>query len=687
MKDLYATIGVLLLSLTACFSQSALPQVTHDSLWGVWIDDSKADTARHGAMVLLIKKGYLYSSPDSALHYAGLLLQRSELLEHDKLKADAYNIIGSAHYVKGDVDDAVTAFGQSLILRRQLGDQRGIAGALNNIGSVYFSKGRYTEALDHYEQSLEAKEALGDYRDVATTLNNIGNVLMNQGDYFRAMDVNLRSLKIREELGDVHGISSCLNNIAIIHGDMGDFTLAIEQFERSLALKEQIGNRQGVAGTHGNLAMIYLTQGDRESAKASLDKALHGYQALGDKRGEASTLTGIGDFYMAAVELDSAASNYAASLRLFEGLGDSKGMAGALAKLAKAYLEDGDADKAIVHAEKALILAQKNGLVTETKDAAEVLYRVYKVRGSFRPAFEMYELYVTMRDSIRSEETQRVVMRQQFQYDFDKKEVLLAAEQDKKDDIAREELTRERAQRNLMGLGFLMLLITGGGTGTFLYQRRRAEYRYRSARSELKALQAQMRPHFIFNALNSINNHIEANDPQTASEYLIRFSKLMRTTLNSTLTEQVTLHDEMRSWENYLELERLNFRHGLSFNVVAEANIDQQNTLLPPLLVQPLLENALWHGISPKLAPGHVEVHVSVADGLLTISVTDDGVGRHSATTGTDRHPGQDSVGISLTKERIALLDGGRAKGTGLFLTDLPIGLRAELRLPMRKGL
>lgn len=666
-------------------AQSTLPKAVNDSLWSVWENPKQTDTDRHDALVTLIKKGYLYSSPDSALYYAELLLNRSELLENDKLKADAHNIVGSVHYVKGDVDDAVAAFGRSLTLRRQLGDQRGIAGALNNIGSVYFSKGKYHEAINYYEQSLEAKEALGDYLDAATTLNNIGNVLMNQGDYLRAMDVNLRSLKIREEFGDLHGISSCLNNLAIIHGDMGDFALAIDHFERSLALKEQIGNRQGTAGIHGNLAMIHLRQGDRESARISLDRALHDYRAIGDKRGEASTLTGIGDFHMAADDFASGQTNYAAAHRLFEELGQSKGVAATLAKSAKAYLSEGDKGKAIAHAKKALILAQENGLVTETTDAAEVLYGAYKAIGKHAEALEMHELHVSMRDSMLSEENQRAVMRQQFQYDFQKKEALLTAEQEKRDAIAQEKLERHRAERNLMAAGFMFILLAGGGMGMFLHHRRKAEYRYRSARAELKALQAQMRPHFIFNALNSINNHIEANDPQTASDYLIRFAKLMRTTLNSTLTEQVTLQDEMRAWENYLELERPNFRHGLIFTVKADADIDTQRTLIPPLLVQPLLENALWHGISPKLAPGRVEVHVSVSSGLLTISVTDDGVGRNSATPDTDRHPGQDSVGISLTKERIALLDGGRAKGTGLFLTDLPTGLRAELRLPLRR--
>jgi len=670
-----------------CAAQNALPKLLRDSLWTDWADELRPDTVRHQSMVMLIKKGYMYSQPDSALYYATLLSESDLAKRNVNVHADALNLVGSAHYVQGNVDEAVSLFKRCMDLRQSIDDQKGVAGALNNIGSVYFSKGRYSEAIEYFERSLAAKEAVGDLAEIPSTLNNIANILVNQGDFIRAMDLNLRSLSIREELGDLPGMSSTLNNIGIIHGEMGDHLLAIEHFERSLILKEQLGILKGVAGTHGNMALIYLTLGDRQNASTSFGKALSVYQTLGDKRGEASTLAGLGDLVLTYADHVAAKGYYIEALRLFQEIQDPKGAAATLGRLAKVHHQVGEADVAIVYGNRALAMAQETGLVAETKDAAEILYGIHRAKGAFQQALEMHELFVSMRDSTLRAENQREVMRQQFQYDYGRREALMRAEQESKDALAREQLTRQRSQRNLMGQGFLVLIITGGGTGLFLHQRRKAEYRYRSSRAELKALQAQMRPHFIFNALNSVHNYIERNETAAASDYLIRFSKLMRTTLNSTLSEQVPLSEEMASWTNYIELERPNMRHGLDFRMETGPEVDVERVLIPPLLVQPLLENALWHGLVPKMASGSLVIRVTVADGLLIVSVEDDGVGRDSTASGTDRHPGQDSVGLTLVRERIALLDGGGTPGTGLFLTDLPNGFRSVVRLPFKAAL
>jgi len=643
MRPLIIAILLLPMLPESGSAQRALPKAEQDSLWSVWDNPQEADSNRLKAMQRIAWHGYLYSQPDSAFHFAQL--------QYDLAEKNG--------------------------LLMQMGT------ALNTQATALNFQGDFAKAIDYYSRSLKIKEELGDRQGIGASLNNMGNIYRNQGDYAKATDYFFRSLNIREEIQDVNGVASSLGSIATVYLSQADYANAINYFSRCLTIMEELGNRQGIAGTLNNMGLIYSEQGDHQKAIDHHIRSLHIREELGDRRGVSESLTNIGNISREQGNHAQAMEYHSRSLAIREDLRDKKNVAASLYNLGMVYAAKGEHANAIAFGNRAMPMAQEVGDVALIRDLSGLLYGSYKATNRPGLALGMLELFITMRDSILSEENQKEVMRQQFQYDYDKKEVLMAAEQERKDAIAREELARQRSQRNLMGLGFLTLMLAGGGTGMFLHQRRKAEYRYRSARSELKALQAQMRPHFIFNALNSVNNYIERNETAAASDYLIRFSKLMRATLNSTLTEQVTLEWEMASWRNYLELERPNMRHGLDFSMETAPYVDAERVLIPPLLVQPLLENALWHGLVPKMAPGSLVIRVTVDDGLLIVSVEDDGVGRDSAAPGTDRHPGQDSVGLTIVRERIALLDGGGTPGTGLFLTDLPNGFRSEVRLPL----
>lgn len=171
---------------------------------------------------------------------------------------------------------------------------------------------------------------------------------------------------------------------------------------------------------------------------------------------------------------------------------------------------------------------------------------------------------------------------------------------------------------------------------------------------ERSALQAQMNPHFIFNCLNSIQNFILQNEKQSAILYLGRFASLIRNILNASVTGKIPLNEEISLLNNYLELEKLRFKNRFDFKVEAENGLDTYDLEIPPLLIQPLVENAIKHGISGKEKGGFVEVAFRKKDEFLEIIVSDNGKGLTPLKT--EENQKHKSFGMSITRNRLELL-------------------------------
>src|SRR6188508_2969786 len=121
---------------------------------------------------------------------------------------------------------------------------------------------------------------------------------------------------------------------------------------------------------------------------------------------------------------------------------------------------------------------------------------------------------------------------------------------------------------------------------------------------EMQALRAQMNPHFMFNSLNSINNFILKNDPDNASDYLTKFSRLMRLILDNSRSEWVLLENELKALQLYIELEAVRFDNAFKYSMEVTKDVDPETMMVPPLIIQPYVENAIWHGLLHRKEPG-----------------------------------------------------------------------------------
>lgn len=217
------------------------------------------------------------------------------------------------------------------------------------------------------------------------------------------------------------------------------------------------------------------------------------------------------------------------------------------------------------------------------------------------------------------------------------------------------------------------------------------DFEYKIAETEMIALRAQMNPHFIFNCLNSIKLYTLENDSLTASEYLTKFSQLIRLVLENSRSEKVTLKKELETLMLYIELEAMRFKDKVQYQIKVVPHIDQQYIEIPPLLLQPYVENAIWHGLMHKPEGGNITIDISQpSEYLLHIEICDNGIGREMAKLHKSKSATrQKSFGLKMASERLEAINHIYQTNTEVKIIDLfdangeAIGTKVIIEIPL----
>ena len=211
-------------------------------------------------------------------------------------------------------------------------------------------------------------------------------------------------------------------------------------------------------------------------------------------------------------------------------------------------------------------------------------------------------------------------------------------------------------------------------------QKRDTDLKLLISDTEMKALRSQMNPHFIFNSLNSINDYINKNEIETATMYTTKFAKLIRIVLENSEKKEVPLAEDLKALELYMQLEALRLRNTFSFAIIVDDTIDIENTLVPPLILQPFVENSIWHGMAKKQTKGNISIHIKKEGEMINCIVEDDGVGIIKSENINEE---KKSLGMKITKARIELINKLKKTNASIQIVNKNEGFRVEVRLPL----
>ncbi|MCB0545265.1 MAG: histidine kinase, partial [Saprospiraceae bacterium] len=242
--------------------------------------------------------------------------------------------------------------------------------------------------------------------------------------------------------------------------------------------------------------------------------------------------------------------------------------------------------------------------------------------------------------------------------------------------------------------GGVILLLLAGIYAFYRYrlfqvrrvERMRSDFENKLAGVELAALRSQMNPHFIFNCLNSIESYIIRNETRKASEYLNDFSRLIRLILQNSRSNYVTVRDELDALTLYMDMENLRLGQRFDYKVSLDEHLDVDDVEMPPMLLQPYVENAIWHGLMHKKENGTILVDLKIVDGYLLCAIEDNGVGRKRSSELQSRNRKKTSMGMNITQERIDIINKAYDTETSVRVIDLvsPEGVAQGTRVELR---
>ncbi len=609
MRSIIFYSWILMWFNSCCFAVSKVTitdaQKKQDSLWSVWKNPTKSDTDRLKAIDKFIWDGYLFTEPDSAFYFA--IMQSDFAVKQQQLKyqSNALNIKGLSHMVRTNYDSALAYYNQALKLNKQIDDKYAVTSILNNISNVELSKGNYTKVLEYVYQSLKINEGLHNNYGMAANYNNIGNIYDELGDLKTAFSFYKRALKLAELTKDKRIIKDIQNNIGNSYSELGNYTNSIQYYKKALSISYELNDVQGISGTLLNLGGDYLELKKYDSAVYFLNQ----------------------------------------SLPLMQELDDMDGVASVYSNLAAVYKAQLDYDKATDYAKHALVLAQEQESNLVIRDVSHILYQIYKETNNNKDALEMLELYNVTNDSIINDYNQKALLRSQLQYDFDKKAESIRKENALKD---------LKLSRRAYTIAVLLIIALLSYVIYFLKIRNNKLQASKNAiELEHKLLGSQMNTHFTFNAINSIQEYILNNQNEEAHYYLSEFAKLMRMVLSHNRKKTIAISDEVELLEKYILLEEQRIKDKINFKIINSNQVDLDNVKIPSMIIQPLIENSIWHGLKNKEGAKNIElIFTRFKDTFLKIEVVDNGIGQSKQVDKTIHI----SHSSAIVKERIKLL-------------------------------
>ncbi|TWO33760.1 tetratricopeptide repeat protein [Seonamhaeicola sediminis] len=554
-----------------------------------------------------------------------------EVSDSKKENAEAYEVLGDINMYWKQYDLAVSNYRTSL-------RDNSVNEIKLKLALAYKENKNYQESIQQYNDIN--KKSLSNYQ-LVTLYEGLGDVYKAIQQYDAAIQSYQDGLKLAQKHLITPKITDLNSKIAEVYNDKGSVREAQNFFSSSLRLAEGENKKRAVE------EKVKVADFESKNLNYSNEITLR-KQALED---------------IIDIQLDSVLGNESPLTTQKQNY-----------KIGKAYAFQKDIPNAIKYLEKSIEEADDREDLIVKKDATRGLSEVYRDAGQYDKALMAYQSYVDIVDKIYLLKEQEISQATKFGKDLVAKQNRINSLESQKDLAdTKYQLNTEQTKRqqlliySLFG-GVLLLLV-----GAFLMFKYIRQQRLANNLLALKSLRSQMNPHFIFNALNSVNSFIASNDERTANKYLSDFSLLMRAVLENSEEDFIPLEKEIELLQLYTKLEHFRFKDRFDYDIKVDENVNKTDFVIPPMLLQPYIENAVWHGLRYKKSKGYLEIVIAqTKPNEISITITDDGIGRkRSKEIKTQHQKNQNSKGMGNIKKRVSILNDMYKDKVDVFVTDL----------------
>lgn len=583
-----------------------------------------------------------------------ILLQNTK---SDNRKSEIMLSIAKAYY-PADLNKSMQFAEQARIAFVNFKNDHGVGESTNLIGAGYFAQGNYRKAETLFCSALISARKSSDSVLSVKILNNLANTKLNTGQLEDAIDFYTQAEKIFIQTSNMPGAISIESNLASIFRTIGSYAKAQKHLLNALDLAEEEQDLRLLASVYHNLGSLLTEMNNYPEA---LDAALKAYDLFMEEQNigqSIQVLITLGSIYFETDKSNESDTCYRRALNLAEKFGYVEEEAYTLMHLGYLKLIVHDHNNASQLLRNSLELAQQINDQELELQLYDYLYYIDSIQGNFQAALRHFQESSVLKANLTLSETDSKLK------DLEKLLNLSMEENRIKEN------TIKKNHTIIFSLVIVILLIVFITIAIIQHLSLRSQRKIADLTQE--NLRSQMNPHFIFNVLNSIHTFMLHNDLASSSNYLIKFSHLLRQTLDNSINKLVPIQDEVKALELYLELESMRMENKLEYKINIDDEIDPIMFKIPTLLLQPYIENSVIHGLQNLKGTGKIEINLNYSDNNILCSITDNGIGRKKAEEIKVRNGiKRKSHGTKITETRIQLLNKIYGKKIGIQYHDI----------------
>jgi tetratricopeptide (TPR) repeat protein/ribosomal protein S13 len=618
-----------------------------------------------------LSMAFYYTNTKKGVYFGSLALSLSKKISWKKGIANSYISIGSNQWTDYNFIVAQDYYYNALKIAVEINNKYLVGSSNHHIGVCYESQNKYILAIDYYKKSSKIYRELGLKTLEFGSYGNISDVLIKELKFKEALILFKSTIQEAEKSNEIKWVAWFYLQAGYVQSLMGNFSKAIEYNRKSLVIFENLEEYPFITLNISRFGDIYTKKKDYKNAVLAYKKALQ--VLLANPAKPFYNLKTKGDYYR------QIGNSYLA-------------LAGNNAKneTKTKYLH-----LASIYLNKSISILKSIGDLERLELSLKSLSDLNLKKENFKSALQNYKEYILIRDSLFNSEKDKKYAQHQFEFEYNKKrDSLNYVEILQKKELENNKALINVKLRQVSLYAIIIIVMLFFIISYFVFNNRLQKIKFNNEfakeKSEtqikemafqnklnditLASLKSQMNPHFIFICLNSIKYYTEKNENEAASMYITKFAKLIRSILDSARSEKVTLAEEINLIGLYLEMECMRLKEKLTYEFIIESTIDIDFIEIPPLIIQPYVENAIWHGLMPKSEGGYVKISfIATEDSkYLIIKITDNGIGRaRSAEIKQKSNINHTSLGSKLNEERISIFNAKYKTETEVTFSDL----------------
>lgn len=612
-------------------------------------EPERKDTARANRLLFDAKKLNEIGETDSAIILCNDAINLFDTVTHKKLTANIYKTIAEAYFYKNELYPSTEYDIKALNIYISLNDTINIIKGYRNVGADYNFMSNFELAARYTLQALSLLEEQDSLlMEKAMTLSNMGSIYLGSKEFEKALTFLHQSRELFDIIGDDKMKLSNLNNIGNAYQHLEQLDTAEYYFKVVLKEAVRLDLPKSIIYTNLNLSELYLKMNRKKESFDCAEKAVLLSEELLNVRLIVISQLAVGETLY--------------SMKRF--------------------------NESLQHLKKGLKIADESNDLEVAFEITKLLHKIYSKLGNHKEAYNLLLKHKQLSDSLVNAENIRALTTAELEYEFNRKQQK-SVQQAKQKEYEQNLIIESQKYQKRIAFGAIFLIVIILALLFILYNssQKRKQHKLREAlyMNMQQTLSQQMNPHFIFNTLSSIQNFILQNNKEESMEYLVKFANLMRKMLHASQKYTVGLNDEIKLLTDYCELEALRFKNGLTFNINIDESIEPKNIQIPVFLLQPLIENAIKHGLEALDGKGIIILKIMKTDEGINCSVEDNGIGI-KGKGGNGKHQ---SVAGQLINKRLSILSMYFKKNFEFSLDEIKspsgnvLGSAAKITIPV----